>query len=110
MAHFENRLAEMSDDLVHELSCPECDGDLTKAEIVQILAADDVEKKSIETYKNTLGGAGLFATAGAIFGPPGIVAGGAVGSVLGGMRGQKRDELRRVKVRCPNCGHHGSAF
>ena len=109
MAQIDSRLEEMSDDLLHKLTCPSCGGDLGRMDIIEILSADALEKKTKETYKNTVGGAVGGATIGAIAGPPGVVAGAVLGSIAGGSRGQKKDELRRVHVNCSHCGHHGAA-
>ena len=37
MAQIDGRLEEMSDDLLHELTCPSCGGDLGRIDIVEIL-------------------------------------------------------------------------
>lgn len=109
VSDIDQRLNEMATDIESKLTCPECNSNLTRADIVEIVAPDDEEHATKETYKNTVGGAGLGATLGAVAGPPGVVAGGALGSLLGGARGKRRRELKRVKVQCPHCGCSGSA-
>lgn len=109
-SEIDRRLEEMSDDLVDKLTCPSCEASLTKVDVVEILSPDDMELKSAETYKNLLGGAGTLGAVGALAGPAGVVVGGVVGAAVGGGRGLARDELRRVQVQCPNCGHDDSAL
>lgn len=110
MSEIDQRLQEMSNDLVSKLTCPGCNASLSRTEIVEIVAPDDEEAATKETYKNTVGGAGVGGLVGALGGPVGVVAGAVAGSIFGGTRGAKRGELKRIKVNCPHCQHHGRAL
>lgn len=92
---------------VGELLCPHCESDLAK--LVRILAPEEVEGATVDTWSRMMGGAGMGGAVGAIFGPAGAIVGGLTGGALGGTNALDRAEKRRAVLDCP-CGYYGSAL
>lgn len=92
---------------IEALLCPQCDSAL--ADIVDVLAPEEVENQTQESWGRTVGGATVGGTIGALGGPVGVGVGAVVGSVLGNVSAQQRRKKRRTILRC-SCGYRGPAL
>lgn len=93
---------------VESIVCPHCDSALAK--ITEILAPEEVEEATRDTWTRTAGGGGIGAAVGALGGPPGVVIGGIVGSAAGGLFAMRQRERSRVVLECQDCGYRGCAI
>lgn len=92
---------------VESIVCPHCDSEL--ATIAEVLAPEEVEQATMNTWSRTLGAGGVGATVGTLGGPVGVAIGGVIGSAYGGISALRRRELARVQLEC-SCGYRGSAL